>query len=304
MNLNVSTRDILSRPQLVSAVLALRCKGNCGPALALLGGLAILYVPTYWRLVTGPWRDGVYAHGPIVLLIVVWLLWQKRRAFRLLCTRQMPDGVAVFITGLMAYIVGRSQDILLLEVGSQIPVLAGLLMMFAGKATLRALWFPLSFLVFLVPVPSFVVDTLTGPLKQMVSAVVENLLYLGGYPIARNGAVLSVGPYRLLVADACSGLNSTYALCAMTTLFIYLRKRTGMVHNLILVASVVPVALVTNIARVCALVLITYYFGDAAGQGFLHDFAGLLEFVVALLVLIGTDSMLAAGIRTNKVAHL
>ena len=181
----------------------------------------------------------------------------------------------------------------MLEVGSQIPVFTGAILLLQGKRALLSLWFPLLFVVFMVPLPGFILDTLTGPLKIQVSWIVEDILYWFDYPIARNGAVITIGPYQLLVADACSGLNSMYSLSAMGILFMYLRGRTGLVHNGLLLASLLPVAFAANIVRVIALVLITYYMGDAAGQGFLHDLSGIVEFVVALLFIFLLDGVLA-----------
>lgn len=91
-----------------------------------------------------------------------------------------------------------------------------------------------------------------------------------------------------------------YSLSAMGILFMYLRGRTGLVHNGLLLASLLPVAFAANIVRVIALVLITYYMGDAAGQGFLHDLSGIVEFVVALLFIFLLDSLLVMLLSTQK----
>ncbi len=138
--------------------------------------------------------------------------------------------------------------------------------------------------------PGALVDALTLPLKESVSVVVDELLYRAGYPVARSGVVLTIGPYQMLVADACSGLNSMYTLSALCLFYIYLRQYTGIKQNALLLLSVLPIAYLANIGRVIALLLITYYFGDAAGRSFLHDFAGFAELVVALLALFVLDS--------------
>lgn len=269
----------------------------------VLLGLLALYVPTYIRLAGGIWNQDEYAHGPIVLVVVLWLLWSKRTAF--LDAATQPSSWAGGLSlgfGLLCYVLGRSQDISLLEVGSQIPVFTGAILLLQGKSALRALWFPILFMAFLVPIPGFILDALTGPLKIQVSGIVEQLLYWANYPIARNGAVLTIGPYQLLVADACSGLNSMYSLSAMGILFMYLRGRTGILHNGLLLAAILPVAFAANIVRVIALVLITYYLGDAAGQGFLHDLSGIVEFVAALLFIFMLDSLLAMLLPIRKTA--
>jgi len=261
-------------------------------------GLLVLYVPTYWMLAHGLWNSDDYAHGPIVLVVTLFLIWRQRAVF-------LPDagagtatrgetvaGWVLLVFGLLTYAVGRSQDVLLLEVGSQVPVILGALLVTLGLPAARALWFALFFLLFMVPLPGFVVDTLTGPLKQYISVIAEQALYTAGYPIARSGVTLTVGQYQLLVADACSGLHSMFSLSAMGLLYLYLMQRSSNVRNLILMATILPIAFAANIVRVIVLILVTFHMGDEAGQGFLHGFAGIMLFVIGLLFLFALDGML------------
>lgn len=260
-------------------------------------GLLVLYVPTYWMLAHGLWNSEEQAHGPIVLVVALFLIWQRRAVFSsdagILPTRvEVATGWTLLVIGLLAYALGRSQDILLFEVGSQIPVILGALLITLGTKAARALWFALFFLVFMIPLPGFVVDAATGPLKQYISIIAEQVLYAAGYPIARSGVTLTVGPYQLLVADACSGLHSMFSLSAMGLLYLYLMQRTSVARNLIIMAAILPIAFAANIVRVMVLVLITYHLGDEAGQGFLHGFAGIMLFVIGLLFLFVLDWVL------------
>jgi exosortase B len=261
-------------------------------------GLLVLYVPTYWMMAHGLWNSDEYAHGPIVLVVTLFLIWQQRAVFLpdagagAVTRREMVAGWVLLVFGLLTYAVGRSQGILLLEVGSQIPVILGALLVTLGLSAARALWFALFFLLFMVPLPGFVVDTLTGPLKQYISVIAEQLLYAAGYPIARSGVTLTVGQYQLLVADACSGLHSMFSLSAMGLLYLYLMQHTSLTRNLIIMAAILPIAFAANIVRVMVLILVTYHLGDEAGQGFLHDFAGIMLFVIGLLFLFALDGLL------------
>lgn len=259
----------------------------------VLLGLAVLYLPTYWDLAHGLWQTEENGHGPIILAVTIWLLYQKRAALLAESERSAPvAGWALLVLGLLLYVLGRSQDIVMFEVGSQIPVLTGALLQLRGRQSVKALWFPLLFLVFMVPLPGVIVDAITGPLKQNVSLIAENLLYWTGYPVARTGVVLSVGPYQLLVADACSGLNSMYSLSALGGLYLYLMQYQSRWRNAILLGAILPIAFAANVIRVMILVLVTYHFGDAAGQGFLHGFAGMILFVIALVLLFVLDAVL------------
>ena len=244
-------------------------------------GLLALYVPTFIGLARGLWTDDEQMHGPIVLAVVLWLLWQDREV--LVRAEDSPRswvGGSCLVFGLLLYILGRSQDIIIFEVASLIPVLGGVLLIMRGWQAVWRLKFPLFFILFMLPLPGAIVDVLTGPLKHHVSAIAENLLYHAGYPIGRTGVVLTVGPYQLLVADACSGLNSLLSMSAMGLLYIYLMGYNNIARNAILVACLLPIAFAANVVRVIVLVLVTFHFGDEAGQGFIHDLSGIFLFIV------------------------
>lgn len=261
-------------------------------------GLLVLYAPTYWTLAHGLWHEDAHAHGPIVLIVSLFLIWQKREVFVSASTENRSGGAqatwgwALLIVGLLAYALGRSQQILLFEVGSQIPVILGALLITIGFRSVRALWFALFFLLFIIPLPGFIVDAATGPLKQYISVIAEQVLYAAGYPIARSGVMLTVGQYQLLVADACSGLHSMFSLSAMGLLYLYLMQHTSATRNLIIMAAILPIAFVANVVRVMVLILVTYHLGDEAGQGFLHGFAGIMLFVIGLVGLFVLDGLL------------
>jgi exosortase B len=181
-------------------------------------------------------------------------------------------------------------------------MLIGVLLLMRGWQAVRAAWFPLLFLLFLIPLPGLLVEIITGSLKQHVSGVAEEILYAAGYPIARMGVMLSIGQYKLLVADACSGLNSMFSLSALGLLYLYLMKYRSWLHNGLLLLAVLPIAFAANVIRVMALVLITYYFGDEAGQGFAHAAAGMVLFVAALLLLMLFDVVLRLIFFRNRSA--
>ena len=256
-------------------------------------GLAVLYLPTYaylWRVL---WQGEEQSHGLIVLLLCVWLFWRQRREIVRSFGSPAPiAGGIVLGFGLLCYVTGQSQHVLVLEVGSQVPVVAGILLVAGGWSALRAAWFPLLFLAFLTPPPAVIINPLTASLKQDVSEIVEHLLYRAGYPIARSGVVLSIGQYQLLVADACSGMHSVYSITALGLLYLYLMRHPQWWRNALLVGSLIPLAVVANVIRVIILVLVTYHFGDAAGRGFVHGFTGIFLFIVALGLVFALDAAL------------
>lgn len=268
------------------------------PLLLVLAGFLAMFLPTYLWALDSIWRTEEQAHGVLILLVVAWLFWERRRNLAAVVPAPAPvAGWICFGVGLLTYAFGRMINISILEFASQIPVLAGALLIVVGWRGLGAAWFPLAYMAFMIPLPGLVVDAVTGPLKQWVSAIAENSLYAVGYPIARHGVVLSIGQYQLLVADACSGLNSMFSLSALGVLFLYLKQRASLLHNGLMLASILPIAFAANVVRVLVLVLITYHLGDEAGQGFLHGAAGMVLMTVALLIFFLLDTLLAKVIR-------
>jgi len=260
----------------------------------LAAGWAALLLPTAYRFSQSVWQSGEQSFGPFVLAVALFLFWRQREAF---AQAQRPDsgfpGWLAIGAGLLMYAFGVLSKIAVIEGGAHLPIVVGILWLIGGPGLLRRLWFPLLYLVLVVPIPSYLMASLTGGLKQFVSQAAEALLYGLGYPIGRDGVTVRIGPYQLLVADACSGMNSILSLTAVGLLFIHLVRPPRIWQTAVLVASILPIAVIANVIRVIALILITYYLGDEAGQGFLHEFAGLLMFVVAVAVLVGIDG----GIR-------
>lgn len=257
-------------------------------------GLAALYAPTLYDLFNGLWATEEQAHGPIILALAIWLLY-----------RQWPDmmaksegkptsvaGWVALVIGLLFYLTGRSQEIMAFEMFSFIWVFAAILLVKRGGSALRVVWFPLFFLLFMIPLPGTVVIVLTMPMKMAVSYVTENILFWAGYPIARNGVILQIGQYQLLVADACAGLQTLLTLESLGLFYLNVVRHTSVFRNVVLAILIVPISFAANVIRVITLTLITYYFGDEAGQGFLHGFAGMILFLSALVLILAADSVL------------
>lgn len=267
----------------------------------LLAGFALLYVPAWVELAKTVWSTDEQGHGPIILAVSFWLIYRRRHELAACPVRPVGWlGWPLLVISLALYALGRSQDIIMFAVGSQIGVLMSLLLLFKGRAALRLLWFPLFFMLFMVPLPEALVAAVTAPLKSAVSAVASATLYSIGYPVGRSGVVMTVGQYQLLVADACAGLNSMFTLEALGMLYMNLMAYTNPVRNVALAILLVPTAFVANIVRVMILVLVTYHLGDEAGQGFVHGFAGMVLFMVALGLMLVLDKLLGTFLPANR----
>lgn len=261
----------------------------------VLLGLAALWLPTFWDLNFGVWAPYAQGHELIILAVSGWLIYRQRDALRdLPSAASRWGGGGLLAIGLLLYAFGRSQQFVRVEMLALSMVLAALLISYKGWAVLRLIWFPLFFLLFAMPLPYSLVLTVTAPLKAGVSIVATQLLLWLGFPMGRSGVVITIGQYQLLVSEACAGLQTMFTLEAMGLLYASLMNYRSWVRNALLALLVVPIAFSANVVRVMILVLVTYQFGDAAGRGFIHGFAGLVLFAVGLALIIGVDRVLGA----------
>ncbi len=260
----------------------------------VLSGMAILYIPTFYDLANGIWSTESYAHGPLILGLSLWLMVRQWSEMAVATAGEAPAriGWMVAVIGLLMYVLGRSQSILMLELSSFIVLLVAILLIARGSRALRHQWFPFFFMLFMVPLPGSLVSTLTLPMKMAVSYATEHVLFWAGYPIARSGVILQIGQYQLLVADACAGLQTLLTLEALGLFYLNVIRHSSSLRNIGLAMLIIPISFTANVIRVIILTLITFYFGDAAGQGFLHGFAGIVLFLTALALIIGIDSLL------------
>ena len=286
--------SLLSRPYISSSVIS---------EWPVLLGLFALYIPTFYDLFNGLWATEEQAHGPIILFLSLWLIYRQWPEM-IKKSESKPTSVwgwIFFFIALLLYIIGRSQQILVFEMVSFIIALVAILLIKRSSSALKAMWFPIFFLLFMIPLPGQLVSLLTMPMKMAVSYVAEHILFWANYPIARNGVILQIGPYQLLVADACAGLQTLLTLEALGLFYLNLVHHTSVFRNVTLAILIVPISFTANVIRVIVLTLITYHYGDAAGQGFLHGFAGMVLFISALMLILGVDMLLQYFARTQPI---
>jgi exosortase len=259
-----------------------------------LFALAVLAVPTVLTLGQQVWSREAGAHGPIVLITGMWLVWRKAAELNAV---KRPGAVwltaLLLLVALPLYVFGRAYDFISLEVAGLYGVAIAIFYSQYGFKAITLNWFPLFYLAFVIPPPGWLIDGITAPLKLFVSYVTTSGLQLVGIPVFREGVTLMVAQYQLLVEDACSGMNSIVGLTAISLFYIYLLRNASWKYSIFLVFLVIPIAILANVIRVATLVLLTYFFGDGVAQGFLHMAAGLLLFTSALLLVFLVDNLLS-----------
>jgi exosortase len=269
-------------------------------------GLAAIIIPTMAGVARESWSTEQGAHGPIVLATGIWLVIQLRHQIPPLIRRgNLALTMVLLIPALALYVLARITTTLELEGAALYLSLVVIFYAYCGIAVMRLMWFPTLYFIFLFPPPDSLVATLTQPLKIEISRAAVGLLDAFGMTIARKGVIIQVDQYDILVAAACAGLNSIMSLSAIGLFYIYIRHNANWRYALLLMIAIVPVAVLANFVRVLLLILITDFLGDAWAQGFLHGFAGMVMFAVALLSIFGIDK-LAEPIRrrlATRSAH-
>ena len=265
---------------------------NIGVLVLALGLLAIT-VPTMMFVARESWSTEQGAHGPIVLFTGLWLLWRMRGLVADIVKPAPLLPVLVLCAVLIPlYVFARITQIVEIEGYIMYALLLTAVYSLIGLKAMKRLWFPLFYLLFVFPPPESIVALVTQPLKIWISQAAIGLLHFFGYPIGGAGVTIQIGQYQLLVAAACSGLNSIISLSAISLFYVYIRHQADVRYALLLSLLILPVAVLANFVRVLILILVTYYFGEAAAQGFLHSLAGLTMFVIALLGIFAADSLL------------
>ena len=262
------------------------------PNIVLAIGVAVLVLPTMIEVARFSWSTEQGGHGPIVLFTGIWLLWRELTAAKpALQPGKFLTGLLMLVPLIAIFIVARITGVLEIEAFAMYGALiVGAYLLFGG-VVLRTIWFPLVYLAFTLPPPDTVVAAITQPIKIRISEWAVSLLHALGYPVASSGVTIQIGQYQLLVAAACAGLNSIVTLGALCLFYVYLRHRTNFTAFAVVALAAIPVAMFSNFIRVIVLVLVTYYLGEGAAQGFVHDFAGLLMFAVALLTIFAVDQL-------------
>lgn len=261
----------------------------------MLLGLAFLFIPTFYGLIeSGLWTNDEYAHGPMIFALSLWLVWRVWSEYEPPAhARPAPVlGWACLIFAAALYLPGRVVDLIYFEVAAYVVAVCGIFFIYGGRSLARVMAFPLVFMLFMIPLPNSVVGPFSDFMKLGVSVVTEEFLNLTGYPVARSGVIIALGQYQLLVADACAGMRTLLMLEALGVFYLNLVKHGSMLRNVVLPILIIPISFTANVVRVIILALITYHFGDEAGQGFLHGFAGMVLFISGLVFMLLADNLL------------
>lgn len=270
-------------------------------AVLVLAGLAAVYGKVFIRLVEDWIVDGNYSHGWLIIPIAAYFAWERRDKLTSTPLRPSWFGLIVFAAGIFLLLAGLMGSEFFLSRVSLIITLAGIVLFLFGWAHLRILAFPLAFLVLMIPLPAIVFNKIAFPLQLLASQVGESAISAANIPVLREGNVLVLANTSLEVAEACSGIRSLVSLITLGLVFGYFADPRGWVRMLI-VASTIPVAIISNAARVAGTGILAHYYGPSAAEGFFHEFSGWIVFIVAFVMILAIQRVILRLAPKPRVA--
>ena len=270
--------------------------------------LAFMYSMVLAKLGYDWWTDDNYSHGLLVPFVIGYIVWSDFDDLKELIGK--PNVVIGLLLALTAFILllgGTMAAVLFAQRISLVVMIAGILVFFFGKSVVRKLAVPFVLILLAIPVPQILFNKVAFPLQLLASKIADGGISLFGIPVARRGNVLEIVPIgsansvSLEVVEACSGIRSLVTLITLALILAYFtsEKRRGFESGLrslvssrdfqraaILMLAAVPVAILTNAARVTATGLIAYYAGQEGVEGLWHDISGSVVFLTALTILV------------------
>jgi len=254
-------------------------------------GLAVVYWQVIERLVDAWIVDGNYSHGFVIAPFALFFAWERRARLKAKPLRPSWLGFAVFGVGILLLLAGLLGSELFVSRISLVVALVGLLAYLFGWGHVRILAFPLAFLLLMIPLPAIIFNQIAFPLQLLASRVGEWAIALVGIPVLREGNVLTLAHTSLEVAEACSGIRSLVSLITLGIIYGYFIDSRPWVRVAI-VASTIPVAILSNGARVAGTGMAAQWIGPSAAEGFFHEFSGWVVFVVAFSMILAIRALI------------
>jgi len=251
----------------------------------ILAGLALVFWRVFGRLVDAWINDGNYSHGFLIIPIALYFVWERRARLAAAPIRPSWFGLVMLAGGILILLAGLWGSELFLSRVALLPVIAGILVFLYGWQHFKILFFPLAFLLLMIPIPQIIFNQIAFPLQLLASKLGEATISMVGIPVLREGNVLVLPSTSLEVAEACSGIRSLVSLITLGIAYGYFMDRRVWVRVLI-VLSTIPVAIVANGARVAATGMAAEWIGPDAAQGFFHEFSGWIVFIFAFVMIL------------------
>ena len=257
--------------------------------------IGIIYWPTFvWMKARFLEVESYYSHGFLVPFVFLFLIWRQRDMLKTVSLSSQNVGLVLLICSLLIHIIAFRWAINFLSGFSLILSLAGLVLYLFGKRLTYKIFFPICFLIFMVPLPQVLIITISFKMKIFAAQVATAIINIIGVPAIRAGSIVYLPNTLLTIGSPCSGLRSLISLTALGSVFAYL-VNLSVTKKISLFLMSIPLALLSNIIRIVLLLLVAFVYGADVATGKFHDFSGFLVFIFTLVGLIIVGRLLAWG---------
>ena len=269
-------------------------------ALLIVVGCALYGFAAMFVRVKGLFGDELedMSHGWLVLPFSLYVLWTEREDLKRTPGAPSLWGLLACIPCVLLAVLGTRGLQLRFEQLGFIGLCITLPWAFYGRRFARLFIFPALFLLFTIPLSTFL-DAVTIHLRLLASGTALFVLKGFGLDVVQRGtAVISQGahPFSVDVAAPCSGMRSIFALMALTAAYAWFTQRTWLRRGVLFACSI-PLAVLGNISRILTICLVAATSSHEFALGFYHDYSGYIVFVVAIAL------MVACGGLIDRVAE-
>jgi exosortase len=273
--------------------------------LLLAAAVAFAYWGVLARLGRFWWDDENYSHGLLIPFVIGYILWVERDHLAGLEKRpRAASGALMAAAALLMLWVGTAGAEIFTQRTSLVLLLAGLAVYFWGWRLLRAVAVPLFLLALAIPVPTILFNKVAFPLQLFASRCAVWAMRMFDIPVLREGNVIELFPLgstttkKLEVVEACSGIRSLMTLVTLAVVYAYFTgpsdeggaggrrlARFRTLRAVLIVLAALPIAIITNAARVSGTGILSRFYGTEIADGFFHEFSGWVIYIVAFLLL-------------------
>lgn len=261
------------------------------PLLCLIAAFTLLYGRLLVDLSHTWSTDGNYSHGLLILPLVGYFAWKRRATLTAIERKPAVAGFVLVVISLGVMLIGTAGVEFFLMRTSALGVVIGAILFLAGWKWLRALAFPTTLCLLLIPIPPVIFYQIAFPLQVVATKFGVAILQLARIPVLREGNVIVLAQTTLEVTEACSGIRSLVSLFALAVLYAYsATPRNG--QRIAIGLSSIPIAIVANGLRIAGTGVAAQYVGPSAATGFFHSFSGWTVFMTSFVMLLAVGNAL------------
>lgn len=236
-----------------------------------------------------------FSHGYFIPLVSLYMIFSLREKLQKEAVRPSNWGLLILLGGLALLVLATVASLNFMQQTSLLIVLWGLMLYFFGHRCAALLFVPIAYLIFMIPVPAILWNKIAFPMQLYSSALTEQIIQLLGVTVYREGNVLHLVETSLEVVDACSGLRSLTTMFALSAALAWFAHYSTWRKWLVFL-SAVPIAIFVNMVRLTATALLASRYGEKVAQGFLHEFSGMLVFILGLVLLLAINMLMSKGL--------